>query len=116
MPALVRLISDFYLSVSVAVSGGESERKKPSSGCADLAGKNAVSVAGRTQISLGVRTLFQQEEEGRRSEGTVIDPALEIVDLSRYLQICFCRLQIWRGSTRSSLGDCRSEEILADPA
>jgi len=50
VPALVRLISEFYLSVSVAVSGGESERKKPSSGCADLAGK----------------TQFQQQE-GRRS-------------------------------------------------
>ena len=65
---------------------------------------------------------FQRREdavpggEGRRSEGTVIDPALEIVDLSRYLQIWFCRWQIWGDSIRSSLGDYRSEEILADPA
>ena len=79
MPALVRLISEFHPSVSVAVSGGDSERKKSSSGCADLAGKTLFQQEegrssylggrtlfqreGRTQISLGVRTLFQQEEE-----------------------------------------------------
>ena len=91
------------------------ERKKPSCGCADLRRRDVVPREERTQIRLRERTLFQGRE-GRRSEGTVIDLALEIVDLSRYLQIWFCRLQIWRGSTRSSLGDCRSKEIVADPA
>ena len=88
MPALVRFVLSTPFSFSskaAAVSGTDLRRKKPSCGCAVPEERGRCSWRRRTQISLGVRTLFQQEEEGRRSEGTMIDPALEIVDLSRYL-------------------------------
>ena len=41
---------------------------------------------GSTQIRLRERTLFWEAEE-RRSEGTLIDPDLEVTDLEGYLQI-----------------------------
>ena len=48
--------------------------------------KDAVPGGERTQIKPRERTLFQ-EAGGRRSEGTLTDPDLEIADLRRYLQI-----------------------------
>ena len=48
----------------------------------DLRRRDAVPGEERTQISLRERTLFQ---EGRRAEVTLVDQALEIIDLRRYL-------------------------------
>ena len=71
-------------------------------------------VRRRTLSSLERRTLSISEGKGCRSEGLLSDPILKRVDLSSYLQIQSYILQIWRFSPRSSLGSCRSEEILAD--
>ena len=59
----------------------------------------------------------QQEDADLNSEDA--DPAVqgrEDADLKRYWQIQSWGTQIWRTSSRSSLGGRRSEEILADLA
>ena len=81
VPALVRLISEFYLSVSVAVSGGDSERKKPSSDCADLVGKTLPKPHTKTLLIRSASSLTGSASSLSRSASYLSGSASYLLDL-----------------------------------